>query len=173
MDKGLVGVHHLLHVDGFLAVVSEGSVLVESTIKSGYLLCIRFLVEGDHLSAEDASCEIPTIRDEIQRDALGRESFVEGVHHVRSGGGTQLVECLANLMQMLMREELVDTEIVVSPAEMCSRAGFLSSPCAACDGVDADIMRQQSSLCQGEESQLDAGGETARIGDVLRLTDLS
>ena len=65
-----------------------------------------------------------------------------------------------------MGEELVDGEIVVAPREMCCRPWFLSCSGRACYGIDSDVVDEESGFCQWEETELNAGGEAARVGQM-------
>ena len=63
MYQGLVGVHHLLQVDGLVAVVGEGGILIE------LLVGLDDILNGsnglDDGGTEDATCKVATIRDEV------------------------------------------------------------------------------------------------------------
>ena len=63
MYQGLVGVHHLLQVDGFVAVVSEGGIGIEVLVGFDDILyrsrCLH------HSRTEDATGKVTTIGDEI------------------------------------------------------------------------------------------------------------
>ena len=65
-----------------------------------------------------------------------------------------------------MGEELVDGEIVVAPREMCCRPWFLSCSGRACYGIDSDVVDEESGFCQWEETELNAGGEATRVGQM-------
>ena len=115
MHQSLVGVHHLLHVQCLVAVVGEGSVLVVFLIQSHDFLLSHRLVECHHLSGEDASCEVTSVGDEIHRDTLCVIALVQCVYHTWRSAWSQFVECLRYLVQMLVYEQLIHREVVVTP----------------------------------------------------------
>jgi len=96
----LVGVHHLLQVDGLVAVVGEGGIAVEVLVSLDDVFG-RGLGLDDG-SAEDAAGKVASIGDEVDRG-------VEVALH--------LAQRLAYLGQVLVRERLVDAEIVVALLE--------------------------------------------------------
>ena len=67
-----------------------------------------------------------------------------------------------------MLEGLVDAHIARAPGEMGGGRGFDSCSRGTRDGVDADVALQQSGIGQRQQAELDAGGEAAGIGHVLR-----
>ena len=83
--------------------------------------------------------------------------------------GLHLVEALTNLVQMLVGEELVDAEIVVSPREMGGGAGFLSCSGASRDAVHGYVVVDDSHLSGRQQSELDAGGKASGISHVHGL----
>ena len=87
-------------------------------------------------------------------------------------GRLQLVERLADFVQMLMREELIHREVVVSPREVRRRAGLLTSSRRARDGIDSNVLGQQSCLRKRKQAQLDACGEATGVRQVLALCNL-
>ena len=70
-----------------------------------------------------------------------------------------------------MLESLVDADVVVAPAEVACRAGLHACSGRAGDGIDRDVTGEHQVLGQGEQAELDAGGEAARIGHVAALAD--
>ena len=81
----------------------------------------------------------------------------------------QLLQRLLDFGHVLVLECLVDAQVVVAPAEVARRTRLHARPGAARDGVHHDIAVQHQVLGQGQQAQLYAGGEAARIGHVLRL----
>ena len=63
MYQGLVGVYHLLQVDGFVAVVGEGSISIEVLIGFDDIFYWGWCLDDG--CAEDASGEVATIGDEV------------------------------------------------------------------------------------------------------------
>ena len=130
----------------------EGCLLVEVLIESNDIAYGRRCFQRHHLRAEDSSCEVATVGDEIHSDAICLVAFIECVNHMGRTCGLQLVQRLANLMQVLVCEELIDREIVVSPREMCGRSRLLTCSCRTSDGVHGNVLRQQASLCQRQQA---------------------
>ena len=98
MYQCLVGVHHLLEVDGLVAVMSEGGIAVV------------FLVGGndvaggsiglDDSGAEDATGEVATVGDEVYRSIQI---------------ALLLCQRLAYLSDVLVLEGLIDAQVVDTP----------------------------------------------------------
>ena len=63
MNQSLVGVHHLLQIEGFVAVVRKGSILVELLVERDYV--INRAVRLDDLCNKDATGKVATVRDEV------------------------------------------------------------------------------------------------------------
>ena len=83
----------------------------------------------------------------------------------------ELAEALAYLGQVLVAEGLVDAHVAGAPGKMGGGRGFLSGTGAAGDGVHGHIVVQLAHLCQRQQTQLYAGGETAGVGDVAGRGD--
>ena len=66
MDETLVGVHHLLQVDGLVAVVGEGGLVVELLVDLGDLVDVGF--RTDYLCGKDAAGKVAAIGDEVDVD---------------------------------------------------------------------------------------------------------
>ena len=66
MDETLVGVHHLLQVDGLVAVVGEGCLAVELLVNLGDLVDVGF--RANHFRGEDAPGKVAAIGDEVDVD---------------------------------------------------------------------------------------------------------
>lgn len=73
---------------------------------------------------------------------------------------------LIYLMQMLMREGLVDGDIVVAPGEMGGCTWFLSCSCASGDAVGVYVAADNPCFQCRQESQLDSGGKASWIGQM-------
>ena len=98
MHQSLVGVHHLLHVWCFVAVVGEGSILIEVFIGINDILyrCLGL----DDCGAEDASGEVAAIGDEVD---VSIEITLD------------LLQRLTNLSDVLVLEGLINAQVVVAP----------------------------------------------------------
>ena len=101
MHQCLVGVHHLLQVDGFVAVVGEGGIGIELLIGFDNIFHGRWSL--DDSSTEDTTGEVTTIGDEVD---VGVEVAL------------YLFQTLTDLRDVLMLERLVDAQVVVAPGEM-------------------------------------------------------
>ena len=98
MHERLVGVHHLLHVDSLIHIMSEACILVECLV-SLYDFLYRS-VGLDDLGGEDATGEVSSIRDKID---VGIKMSLH------------LTQALLNLGHMLMIERLVYAHIAHTP----------------------------------------------------------
>ena len=107
VNKRFVGVDDLLEVKFAIDVVREGCRLIELAIEFDDILLGQGGIDAHDLRAKDASSEIATIRDEIQR---GIKAWL------------QLSQRLLNLGHVLMAKSLVYRHITCSPREM-SRGG--------------------------------------------------
>ena len=150
MYERLVGVHHLLHVDGVVHIVGEGSVLVK------VLICLHDLlyrhVRLYDLCGEDAAGEVAAVGNEVD---LGIELTLH------------LLQTLADLWHMLVAERLIYAHVVVAPREMCRCAGFLACSRAARYGVNGDVALHDAQLGGWQQTQLYAGGKAAWVGHML------
>ena len=100
MHQCLVGVYHLLQVDGFVAVVGEGSISIEVLIGFDDIFHrSRCLDDG---CAEDASRKVATIGDKVD---VGIEIALN------------LFQRLTDLSDVLVLEGLVDAQVVVALPE--------------------------------------------------------
>jgi len=131
VDKGLVGVHHLLEVDGLVAVVGKGGIAIEVLVGLDDVLYWGWGL--DYGCAEDASCEVATIGDEVD---VGIEIALD------------LLQTLTDLSDVLVLEGLVDAQVVVTPREVGRGAWLLSCSSRARDGIDTMLpeCRWQNSL---------------------------
>ena len=125
MDKRLVGVHHLLQVDGLVAVVGKGRILIEVFV--GFDDVFYGSLGPDDCRAEDAAGEIASIGDEVD---VGVKIALN------------LLERLADLGDVLMLEGLVDAQVVVAPGEMGGGSRLLACASTARDGIHG-----HTSLC--------------------------
>ena len=177
MDKGLVCADNLLEVECYIDVMRKGSVLIECLVEFHQLFLARIgstafrSVQFDDLGTEDAASEIASIGHEIDCDLSFSGCVQQRVANDRSRRGTQFVERLANLMEVLVLEKFVDRHVVVAPGEMSSSSRFLACTCRSRDGIHCDVVGKQSCLCQWEQTQLDTGGKTSGVGQMLALTD--
>ena len=68
---------------------------------------------------------------------------------------------------MLVREGLIDGNVVVSPREMSRCSRLLTCARTACNAVHMDVTTNDASLQSGQHSELDASGKAARIREML------
>ena len=152
MNEALVGVYNLLQVDGLVDIMSEGGVLVERLVAFYYLICRS--VGLHYASGEDAAGEIATIRYEV-------DVGIERALHLR--------EALPNLGHMLMTERFVYAQVVVAPAEMRCRTGFLSCTRAARNGVNGNVVVDKFHGGGRQQTELYAGCEASRVSHMIGL----
>ena len=152
MDQCFVGVHYLLQVEGFVAVVGEGGITIEVLIGLDDVLYGSWRL--DNGCAEDASGEVATIGDEVD---VGIEITL------------YLLQRLADLCDVLVLEGLVDAQVVITPREVRRGAWLLSCSSRARDGIDSYIVLEQIQIGCRQQGYLYAGGKTAGIGHVLGL----
>ena len=150
IDKGLVGVHHLLHVGTLRDEMCEGGVLVVVGIDALHLF--KWHVAPRVGCDEDAAGETAALRDE---------------EHATSVAWAELLHRLVYLQEMLMREGLVDGDVVVAPREVRRSARLLSCARTACDAVHVDVAADDAGLQSGQHGKLDACGEATGVGKVL------
>lgn len=173
MHQGLVGVDHLLQVDGTVGIVGEGGVGIEVAV------ALDDVGSGGrgvhHGGAEDATGEVAAVGDELNLEP-GAGSTVTALATARSSGasgrGGHLRQTLHDFGQVLVGEGLVDAQVVVAPREVCGGTGLLTGTRRARDGIHADGTAEQTHLCRRQQRQLDARGKAAGVGQVARLTDL-
>ena len=108
MNQRLVGIYHLLQIEGFVAVVRKGSILVELLIECGYV--INRTLRLDDLCNKDATGKVTTVRDEVDGDSR-LLLLRDGRGEERGIGWFYLVQTLTNLVQVLMGELLIDAEV--------------------------------------------------------------
>ena len=156
MYHGLIRVHHLLQVDGLVAVVREGGIAVEVLVCLYDVLGRR--LGADDGGAEDAAGEVATVGDEVD---VGIQIALH------------LFDALFDFGQMLVGKGLVDAQVVVAPREVRGGTGLLSGSRGTRDGIHADVLLQQVEVGGGQQSQLDAGGEAAGVGYVLGVLNLA
>ena len=157
MDETLVGVDHLLQVDRFVDVVGEGCVAVKVLV--GCHDVFYRSVGFNHLSSEDATGEVATIRDEVDgclELAVARKLLY-------------LTQTLAYLWHVLVLEGLVNAHVVVAPREVGGGTRLLSGTRRTRNGVHGNVVVEQAELGSRQQSQLYTCGETTWISHVLRL----
>ena len=123
MYQGLVGVHHLLQVDGFVAVVGESGIGIKLLVGFDDVLYGRWCL--DDSSTEDTTGEVTTIGDEVD---VGIEVAL------------YLFQTLTDLCDVLMLEGLVDAQVVVAPGKMGRSTRLLTCTGRSRDGVDGHIL---------------------------------
>ena len=99
-------------------------------------------------------------------NASGKTSTLGDEEHLTIVLWLQLMDGLIYLMQMLMREGLVDGDIVVAPGEMSGCTWFLSCSCTSGDAVGVYVTADNPCFQCRQESQLDAGGKASGIGQM-------
>ena len=154
MDETFVGVDHLLEVDGAVHIVCERGIAVEVAIEVGDFFFGS--VASDDLCGEDAARKVAAIGDEVDGAFKRRLELLQRLH---------------DFWNVLVLEGLVDAHVARAPGEMGGGRGFDSCSRGTRDGVDADVALQQSGIGQRQQAELDAGGEAAGIGHVLRTED--
>ena len=154
IDEALVRVHDLFQVRVLVRDEGERVVLVIFLVDTFDLIQADLAVQV--VRRENATREIAPHRDEVDR-------AVETV--------LQLPQALSDLGQVLVRERLVDRDVVIPPAEMGGRRRLDACACRTGDGVHVQVRIQHQMLGQGQDPQLDAGGETAGVRDVAGVAD--
>ena len=157
MDETLVGVDHLLQVDRLVNVVGEGCVAVEILV--GCHDVFYRSVGLHHLSSEDATGEVATIRDEI--DGCLELAVARKLLH--------LTQTLAYLRHVLVLEGLVYAHVVVAPREVGGGTRLLSGTRRTRNGIHGNVVVEQAELGSGQQAQLYTCGKAAWIGNMLRL----
>ena len=157
MDETLVGVDHLLQVDRLVNVVGEGCVAVEVLV--GCHDVFYRSVGLNHLSSEDATGEVATIRDEIE-GCLELAVACELLY---------LTQTLAYLLHVLVLEGLVNAHVVVAPREVGGGTRLLSGTRRTRYGIHGNVVVEQAELGSGQQAQLYTCGKAAWIGNMLRL----
>lgn len=151
MDETFIGVDHLLEVDGAVHIVRERGIAVEVAIEVGDFFFGS--VASDDLCGEDAARKVAAIGDEVDGAFKRRLELLQRLH---------------DFGNVLVLESLVDAHVARAPGEMGGGRGFDSCSRGTRDGVDTDVALQQSGIGQRQQAELDAGGEAAGIGHVLR-----
>ena len=150
VDEALVGVDYLLQVDVFVDDVREGILGIVFFVHAADFLESYLGLHDD--GGKDAAGEVTTIGDEVD---FGVEAVLE------------LAERLLDFGHVLVFESLVDTQVVVAPAEVARGTRLDACARAARDGVHHDVVVQHQVFGQGKQAQLDAGSEAAGVGYVL------
>ncbi len=159
MDETLVGVDHLLQVDRLVDVVGEGCIAVEILVGCNDVFYRS--IGLNHLSSEDATGEVATIRDEVD-GCLELAITCELLY---------LTQTLAYLRHVLVLEGLVNAHVIVAPREVGGGARLLSGTRRTRNGVHSNVVVEQAELGGGQKSQLYARGEATWISYMLRLGD--
>ena len=159
MDETLVGVDHLLQVDRLVDVVGEGCVAVEILV--GCHDVFYWSIGLNHLSSEDATGEVATIRDEID-GCLELAVACELLY---------LTQTLAYLRHVLVLEGLVNAHVVVAPREVGSGTRLLSGTRRTRNGIHGNVVVEQAELGSGQQTQLYTCGKASGVSHMLRLGD--
>ena len=154
-EQALVGVDHLLEIRILVRDEGKRMILIIRLVKPLDLRELDLAIQVSR--GEDPSREVAPHGDEV-------DPALEAV--------LQLAKALLDLGQVLVREGLVDGDVVVAPAEMGRGRGFDARSRGSRDGVDMQVVVEHQMFRQGQDGQLDAGGEAARVGHVARLHDL-
>ena len=133
MYKGLVGVHHLLHVDGLIHIMGETGILVECLISLNDFL--YWTISLDDLGGEDTTGEVASVWDEVD---VGIQMALH------------LTQALLYLGHMLVVERLVYAHITHTPREMSGGSGFLTCTGTSCNGIYGNVFRYESHVCGGK-----------------------
>ena len=105
---------------------------------------------------EDAAGEVAAHRHELDVDAVR---------------ALEEAQVAADLLEVLVLEDLVGREVVGPPAEMRGRGGLDAGAGGAGDGRHVDRGLQQAGGGQRQERQLDGRGEAAGVGDLVGAED--
>ena len=157
MDETLVGVDHLLQVDRFVDVVGEGCIAVEILVGCNDVFYRS--IGLNHLSSEDATGEVATIRDEVD-GCLELAVACKLLY---------LTQTLAYLRHVLVLEGLVNAHVVVAPREVGGGTRLLSGTRRTRNGINGNVVVEQAELGGGQQTQLYTCGETTWVCHVLRL----
>ena len=136
VDEALVGVDYLLQVDVFVDDVREGILGIVFFVHAADFLESYLGLHDD--GGKDAAGEVTTIGDEVD---FGVEAVLE------------LAERLLDFGHVLVFESLVDTQVVVAPAEVARGTRLDACARAARDGVHHVLGR--------------AGGATVQLGKAV------
>ena len=129
VHHGFVGVHHLFHIGALGYEVGEGGILVVVGVDLLYLFDgLVALGVGGH---KDAPCKAAALWDEEHTAVVARTEFLYR---------------LIYFQQMLVREGLVDRDIVVAPREMGRSTRLLAGSCATRNAVHVNISANDACL---------------------------
>ena len=172
MKQTLVCVHNLLEVKSLVRIMSEGCILEEILIECNDSILILSIVTSNNLCTEDTTGKVTTVRDEIYGYTITLKTPIKSINSTRSRRRTKLVQCLADLMQMLMTEKLIDREVVITPREMgcCSR--LLTCSSRTCDSINSNITSQETCLCKWKKTFLNASSKATWVSQMLALGNL-
>ena len=129
--------------------MSKLGILVEFLIACNDL--IQRFIGLYHLSSEDATSEVATIRNEVDGSIKITLS---------------LLKALAYLWHMLMAESLIDTHVAHTPRKMgcCSR--LLTCTRATSNSINANVAIDEFHLCCRQQAKLNTCGKTTRVGNM-------
>ena len=154
VDEAFVRVHDLLQVRVLARNEGERVVAIILLVEAHDFFQLNLAVQIRR--GEDAAREAAAHRDEV-------DAAPEAV--------LQLPEALSYLRQMLVRERLVDRDVVVAPAIMRRGGRLHARTRRAGNRVHVQVGVQHQMLGQREETQLDTRGEATGVGDMLRLAN--
>ena len=154
VDDTLVRVHHLLQVRVSVHHEGEGRILVEILVELLDFLDLQVALRIGR--DEDAPREITAHRQEIDIVVEARLQLTHGA---------------VDLQQVLVRESLVDGDVVVSPAEVGRCARLYTRTRGTRDASGVHLALQQTLSRQREKTDLDGRGETTRVRQLSGLLD--
>ena len=157
MDEAFVGAGDLLEVERSIDIMGECGIAIEVAVELRYVDIGGCGIELHNLGTEYATREVAPVGYEVERG---------GERRLKLGDG------LSYLVQMLVGEYLVYAQVVGTPREVCGRSWLLSGTGRARDGVDADIVGEQSCLGKRQESELDGCGEASGVGQMVGTDDV-
>ena len=154
VQQALVGVNHLLKVYLLINHMNKRILSIILTVNAVQLLNVNCILY--HNGSKNTTGKVATIRYKID---IGVKAAL------------QMLDRLDYFRQMLMRERLVYAYVVVAPAEMGCSTGLYTCACAACNGIDIDVIIKHQVACKRKQCQLYCCSKTARISYILALAD--
>ena len=155
MHQGLIGVHHLLQVDGLVAVMGEGGISVEIFVGFDDVLSRSLCLDDSR--AENTAGKVTTVGNEV-------DVGIKVTLHLLDG--------LPDFCDVLMLEGFVDAQVVIAPREVGGGTGFLAGTRGASDGINADILLQQVQVGGRQQCHLNGSSKATRISHMLSLLDV-
>ena len=155
MYQGLIGVHHLLQVDGLVAVMGEGGISIEVFVGFDDVLSRSLCLDDSR--AENTAGKVTTVGNEV-------DVGIKVTLHLLDG--------LPDFCDVLMLEGFVDAQVVVAPREVGGGTGFLAGTRGASDGINADIFLQQVQVGGRQQCHLNGSSKATRISHMLSLLDV-